>query len=357
MANSDRNPVTIYDVAKHAGVSPMTVSRVVNKNTNVSEAMRTRVLASLKALDYSVNFAAQSTRAGITKIKLGILYSELSAHYLNEVLVGSLEQTSRLGCQLILERFDDDQSERQAISQLIKQGVDGIILPPPLCDSEALIRLLQNENIQVLSLASATPLEDVSAVRIDDFEASVAMTRYLIKLGHRRIAFVKGHPRHTSSLVRFYGYSTALQNAGITIDEALVAPGLYTYQSGVEAAQYLLRRMERPTAIFASNDDMAAGVLGVAHGMQLRIPEDLSVVGFDDTLIATATWPTITTIHQPIGAMGRAAVSTLVDRIRDKRSAKASRPEHELMKFTLMERGSTGPAPEDSAFSIGILRR
>jgi LacI family transcriptional regulator len=342
MAKPQSSQVTIYDVAKHAGVSPMTVSRVVNENAYVRSSTKEKVMSSIKALGYSVNFAAQSTRAGT--VRLGILYSNPSAHYLNEILVGCLEQTSKIGCQLILERCDGLQSQKQAINRLIEQGVDGVIVPPPLCDSEPTVYQLQKSGIHVLALASATPLNEVSAVRIDDFDAAMTMTKYLIRLGHTRIAFIKGDPQHTPTVVRYFGYCAALKTAGLDVDESLVVEGNFTYQSGVEAAHTLLRRDNRPTAIFASNDDMASAVLGVAHGMQIEIPRDLSVCGFDDTLVATTTWPTITTIHQPINAMGRTAVSTLVENIRDARAGKAPNHEHALMKFSLKVRGSSGPA-------------
>lgn len=329
----------------------MTVSRVINGNVRVSEDMQRRVLASIKALDFSINVAAQSTRSRVANVKIGILYSNPSAHYLNELLVGSLEQASKMGCQLILESCAGLPSQTQAVNRLVEQRVEGVILPPPLCDSEPIVHSLLKRGIQVLSLASAAPVEETSAVRIDDFEAALSMTRYLIKLGHRRIAFIKGDPQHTPALVRYYGFCTAMRNAGIEIDESLVAEGLFTYQSGLEAAQKLLRRDDRPTAVFASNDDMAAAVLGVAHGMQLAVPGDLSVCGFDDTLIATTTWPPLTTIHQPIGEMGRTAIRTLIDQIRHQSTGKAWDPTHQVMKYALMERGSTGPSPDQTLYT------
>jgi LacI family transcriptional regulator len=350
--------VTIHDVARHAGVSSMSVSRVLNKRANVSEALREKVMRSVNALNYSMNMAAHSTRAGTGGFRIGILYSNPSASYLNEMLLGGLEQSSKLGCQLLLEKCAGLSSQKQAVKRLVDAGVDGVILPPPLCDSEAAVHMLKMSGIPALALATASPVHQVSAVRIDDFEAARTMTRYLIRNGHRRIGFIKGDPLHTPTLVRFNGYLAALTEGGIVPDETLVEQGMFTYQSGLTAGTRLLSREDRPTAIFASNDDMAAAVIALAHGWHIRVPEDLSVVGFDDTPVASTIWPQITTIHQPIVAMGRAAVSTIVEKIREIRAGRDAHPRQTLMKFTFMERGSSGPAP--SGFrreGIGILPR
>ena len=138
---------------------------------------------------------------------------------------------------------------------------------------------------------------------------------------------------------------TDMTAAGLPVDPDWVVQGQFTYRSGLAAAELLLSPDERPTAIFASNDDMAAAALAVAHGLQIAVPEALTVVGFDDTPIASTVWPELTTIHQPISAMGRAAVSLIVDEIKAERAGNAPGPTHQLMKFTLVKRGSSGPPP------------
>ncbi len=353
--------LTIHDVARHAGVSSMTVSRVINKNVNVREPLREKVMASIKALNYSLNMAARSTRAGLSGARIGILYSTPSAGFLNDILVGALEQCSRMGGQLLLEQCSGIASQKTAVKRLTAQGVDAIILPPPLCDSEPTVRMLQRAGIPVLALATAHPLPEVSAVRIDDFAGAVAMTRYLIKLGHRRIAFIKGSPEHTPSGERYNGFVDAMTAAGLAVDPLLVTDGTFTYQSGLQAAEYLLSLDNGPTAIFACNDDMAAAVIAVAHGKRIFVPEDLSVCGFDDTPVASAIWPQITTIHQPKAAMGRTAITTLLEEVRDLKSDKPYRPQQIKMKFTLIERGSTATARDLKLFRTmgegGILPR
>lgn len=336
--------VTIHDVARHAGVSSMTVSRVINKNVNVREPLRERVLASIKALNYTMNMAARSTRAGMGGVRIGVLYSHPSASYLNEVMLGGLEQASKLGINLQLEKCGGLNSQKQAVKRLVDNGVDGVILPPPLCDSAPTVRMLTKEGIPVLALATARPLPEVSAVRIDDFQGALALTRHLVKFGHRRIGFIKGDPTHTPSQVRYEGFLKGMADAGLEVDPSLVVQGQFTYKSGLEASPKLLARPDRPTAIFASNDDMAAAVVAMAHGMGISIPKELSVCGFDDTPVALTIWPELTTVHQPIVAMGRSAVATIYDRIEAIKSRSDDTPVHQLMKFTLMARGSTGPA-------------
>ena len=152
---------------------------------------------------------------------------------------------------------------------------------------------------------------------------------------------IKGDPKHTPSALRASGYADSLQAAGLEIDEALIAEGLFTYHSGLLAARVLLAEPAPPTAIFCSNDDMAAATVAVAHGLGLHVPEDVSVAGFDDTPVATTIWPELTTVHQPVTAMGRAAVSLLAEAIRERRKGAPVQGVHQVMKYTLVKRGST----------------
>lgn len=335
--------VTIHDVARHAGVSSMTVSRTINGGKYVRAAMREKVMASVKALNYSPNLAARTTRAGSTAPRIGVLYSNPSAAYLNEVMLGGLEQSSRTGCQLILEKCGGLASQKSAVKRLLAAGIDGVILPPPLCDSRVTIDMLNAAGVIALALATACPMEDVSSVRIDDFQGARAMTRYLVKLGHTDIGFIKGDPSHTPSELRYAGFAASMKEAGLEIRPEWVMPGLFTYRSGLAAGEKLLKRENRPTAIFASNDDMAAAVIAIAHGLGVKVPEALTVCGFDDTPVASTIWPTLTTIRQPIVALGRAAVSIMVGLVEKLRDGQAVQPVHQLMKFTLIERGSSAP--------------
>jgi len=340
-ARRQRGSLTIHDVARHAGVSPMTVSRVINGEKNVRDSTREAVNAAIRELNYAPNPAARSL-AGADLVRIGLLYSNPSAAYLSEFLVGSLDQCSRANIQLIVEKCDEERAEAAA-ARLVASGVDGIILPPPLCDFADVTKALHEANIPAVAVATGKPPPDVSAVRIDDFGAAQAMTRHLIGLGHRRIGFIKGHPNQTASRQRHEGHLAALAEAGIAADPALVAQGYFTYRSGFEGAEMLLAVDPAPTAIFASNDDMAAATVAVAHRRGLDVPRDLTVVGFDDSALATTVWPELTTIRQPIADMSRQAVILLTDEIRSRRAGEKAQHPHALQAFALIRRESDGP--------------
>jgi LacI family transcriptional regulator len=333
--------ITIHDVARHAGVSPMTVSRVINGESNVREETRARVAASVATLRYKPNLAARSL-ASADAVHIGVLYANPSANYLSEFLLGSLEQSSLSGCQLVIEKCEGAETEAEAISRLVKGGIDGVILPPPLCDSQESLKAVRDAGIAAVLVASGKPAPDHSAISINNFEASRAMTRHLLELGHTRIAFINGNPNQTASGQRFHGYVEAMTEAGLSVDADQVAQGYFTYRSGLEAAGKLLVSA-KPTAIFASNDDMAAATMAVAHRGGLEVPGDLSVAGFDDTPLATAVWPELTTIRQPIAEMAREAVRLLVEQIRGRRGGTPPQVVHKMLKFTLVKRDSSAP--------------
>lgn len=341
---------TIVDVARRAGVSPMTVSRVVNGEDNVREATRERVLEAVRELGYSPNPAARSL-ATAQSIRIGLLYSNPSAAYLSEFLLGGLDQCSRSAVQLIVEKCDAEDSEQAAVDHMITAGVDGVILPPPLCDSVVILEGLARAGIPAVVVATGRPAATASAIRIDDQEAARAMTRHLIGLGHRRIGFVTGHPNQTASQLRRDGYEAALAEADLAFDPDLVVQGYFTYNSGLAAAERLLSLTAPPTAIFASNDDMAAAAVAVAHRRGLDVPGDLTVCGFDDTALATTLWPELTTIRQPVAEMSRRAVLLLLDAIRRKTEGVPARAVIEMMDFTLMHRQSDGAPRPDGALS------
>lgn len=326
---------TISDVARHAGVSPMTVSRVINGETNVRTETRERVKDAIGLLRYKPNPAARSL-AGAPLMRIGLLYSNPSPAYLSELLFGSLDQASRTGVQLIVEKCDLGDHEIEVARHLIDTGIDGIMLPSPLSDSPRLIEEIATEGLPAVVVGSGAPSETMLAVGIDEHAASLAMMRHILDLGHRRVGFVLGSPAQAASALRLRGYLDALEQAGIAHDPALVVQGLFTYRSGLTAAEELLGLADRPTAIFASNDDMAAAAVAVAHRHGLDVPSDLTVCGFDDTTLATAIWPELTTIRQPIAEMSRASLDLLVVTIR-RRSRDAV---YKVLDFELIRRES-----------------
>ncbi|MGN6376612.1 MAG: LacI family DNA-binding transcriptional regulator [Sphingomonas sp.] len=330
---------TISDVARHAGVSPMTVSRVINGEPRVRPATRARVEASVAALDYAPNSAARAL-AGARPIRIGLLYSNPSAAYLSEFLVGGLDYASRGNVELVVEKCDAGVREREAVEQIIRRRVDGVVLPPPLCDSNAVIDALAGAGVPAVAVASGAPDPRVSAVSIDDRRAAYEMTRHALALGHQRIGFILGNPNQTASAARLAGYRDAVEAAGLAVDDALIAQGLFTYRSGLDAAERLLALDPAPSAIFASNDDMAAAAVAVAHRCGLDVPGDLTVCGFDDSALATTIWPELTTIHQPIADMSVAAMEMLVRAVKANRAGKRHAPGRQQLDHRLIRRQS-----------------
>ncbi|SEJ54151.1 transcriptional regulator, LacI family [Sphingobium sp. AP50] len=315
----------------------MTVSRVINGEQVVRPATREKVEAAITALNYAPSAAAR-TLAGGEETRVGLLYSNPSSSYLSEFLVGSLDQATRSSVDLVVEKWDDDTSVEAVVAHLQRGRIDGVILPPPLCDLPELVEALDRAGIPAVAVATGRAPSDLAAVSIDDRHAAYEMTRHLIALGHDRIGFIKGNPNQSASARRFEGYVAALGEAGLTVQDELIAQGFFTYRSGLDAAEQILSLIDPPTAIFASNDDMAAATVAIAHRTGLDVPGDLTVCGFDDTSLATTIWPELTTIRQPISAMARAAVEVLVRQLKGRRSSDAA--EHLVLDYELIRRQS-----------------
>jgi LacI family transcriptional regulator len=335
----DKRSPNMVDVAKLAGVSPMTVSRVMNGKTTVSETTRKKVADAIAALHYLPNQEARSL-AGSKPIRVGFLYSNPSGGYLTEFLIGMLNQASLNNVQLFVEKCELGDQALAHTQRLIDNGLDGIILPPPLCDNAPIIDRIVSTGMPLVAVACGQPDPRVSAVSIDDRQAAYQMTRHLIELGHRRIGFIMGPVTQSVSAPRLAGYRDAVEEMGAELADDLMVPGMFNYRSGLDAAETLLALTDRPTAIFACNDDMAAAAVAVAHRLGLDVPGDLTVAGFDDTALATTIWPALTTVHQPIADMAEAAVQCLVRRVKARRSQNPSPVEHIITDFTLIRRQS-----------------
>lgn len=332
-----RAVVTIHDVARHAGVSSMTVSRVMNGKPYVSETMRRKVEAAIEELNYSPNLTARSLSSAV---RVGALYSNPSSSNLGAFLMAAFRESGRCGCQFLIEPGVTEDEALEGLSRLIESGIGGVILPPPLCDSPAMLEMAQRHGVVPLAFATAKPREGVSAIVVDDYKGAYDMTQHLIGTGHRAIGFIQGDPRHSPSQRREQGFRAAMAGAGITIQDEWVAPGLFTYRSGLDAARKLLSARQRPTAIFASNDDMAAAVVSVAHRRQLDVPHALTVVGFDDTPAAVMLWPPLTTVHQPVRDLASEALRLLVAEMAATERPPARRPDR-VLEHTIVKREST----------------
>lgn len=333
MNDDDRKP-TIGDIARLAGVSPMTVSRVINDNARVRPETRAKVESVIAATGYAPNPAARVlARAGAGRI--GLLYANPSNAYLAEVLAGALSGSRAAGLLLMIEpsQAGDPAAERLAVSRLIAGGAQGLIVPPPLGESAATLDAIAKAGLRAVVIAAPSRSPGIVSLRVDDRTAAREMVEHLIGLGHRRIGFIEGRGDQSASAERREGAEQA--TAAKSGTSLIVEAGDFTYRSGLEAARRLLARTPRPTAIFASNDDMAAGALAAVHGAGLDAPGDVSIAGFDDTYIAASSWPTLTTVRQPAADMAHEAAIRL------------ARPDgkSEPVRHQLIVRESTGPAP------------
>jgi LacI family transcriptional regulator len=272
--------------------------------------------------------------------RIALIYTGHQVPFLGEVQFSAFNATANLGAQLVLRASSS--FTRKALEKLAigasRNGIQGLLLIPPCAELLAGRPMLSDINIAAIATAGALP--DMHTVRIDNRTAAATLTEFVIRLGHRRIGFITGSPRHSDSKERLAGYEQAMQQANLPVEQELIAGGEFTFESGQRAAAQLLDLPSRPTAIVASNDEMAAGTLWVARQRGLKVPEDLSVTGFDDTPTAMQTSPPLTVIRQPIAAMVERGVALLMEEPRDTR---VSGPRDEVLEYTLVERGSTAP--------------
>ena len=328
--------VTLADVAKDAGVSPMTVSRVINGDEKVKDSTRERVNDSIEKLKYAPNIAARSL-AGARALRICLLYGNPSSAYLGELLMGALEAASDLGAHLIVERTDENVTPEE-IAENLGRDWDALIVPPPISDVAGIRRLVAAQNFPTVFLSSATETGRANEIRIDDETAAYEITQALLEKHHKKIGFVKGHPNQTASERRYQGYLRALKDASIEPLADYVEQGFFTYRSGLDAGEALLSLPEPPSAILASNDDMAAGLLAAAARHGRSVPRDLSIAGFDDSPIATTVWPNLSTVRQPVAEMAAKAVA-LVWKLGQGKQA-ATDVETIVLQHTLIERDS-----------------
>nr|WP_276593100.1 LacI family DNA-binding transcriptional regulator [Sphingomonas sp. GC_Shp_3] len=330
---------TIIDVAARAGVSAMTVSRVINNREGVRPETREAVESAIQALSYTPNAAARSLVTS-AELRIGVVYSNPSAAFMSEFLTGIFEEASTRGARLILLKGDGGAPpHRDALEKLANAGLSGIILAPPLGEA-AIVRNVLRGIGRPLVAVGAYDVADATCVRIDDRRAACAMTRHLLELGHRRLGFVLGNPDQAASAERMAGFYDAVREASNV--EVKVAQGDFSYASGLIAGEQLLDGPSPPTAIFASNDDMAAAIVSVAHRRQLHVPEALSVVGFDDTVAAVTLWPPLTTVRQPLHQLAAEALAAVVAG-GDVIARKTRRQPDRVLDHSIVTRASSAP--------------
>jgi LacI family transcriptional regulator len=304
----------IKDVSALAGVSVKTVSRVLNGHRYVSADTKDRVEKAMRELEFTPSIAARIL-AGTKSRQIALIYDNHSPYYMNQIQMGCWEGCQQAGMRLLAQPVDvSDPTVGDQVRGLVTEThVDGVILSSPVTDCVPVLKALEGMDIPFVRISPGTNHAMTSSVSMDDAQAAEDMTTFLIAKGHRVIGFVRGHPNHMASEERLFGYRRALDRAGIAFEPSLIAPGEFDFDSGVTAARRFLKGPRRPTAIFASNDDMAAGILSVAHDMGLDVPRELSVAGFDDTTLARMVWPQLTTIHQPTRELALAATQLLLE--------------------------------------------
>ncbi len=298
---------TIIDVAKKAGVSFKTVSRVLNGEEGVRPATKEKVLKAAKALNYSVNLSARSLRSKRQNV-VALLVNNPSRNYSDDIQLGAMIGCQNAGYNLIVENPFDEESLARLAGQ---SGLLGVILTPPQSDDVVLIGKLQSAGVNFVRVGTELEIENSLRIGIDDRLAAFDITTHLIENGHERIAFIGGPSTLSISQRRKQGYFDALDAAKIPIERKWIESGDFTYASGRVHAETLLNSSRRPTAIFAANDEMAAGCLAAAYKLNLRVPDQLSVVGFDDSPIARIVYPALTTVHQSTREMAQRAVEIL----------------------------------------------
>ena len=335
-------PVTIHDVAAAARVSAKTVSRVINREPNVRDEVRRRVEATVRELRYHPSQSARSLASRRSSL-IGLFHDRPSANYLLSLQAGTLWRCQRERYKALFHACDARSRKLGAeiVALARKLHLEGLILTPPLSGMPSLVRQLVATGLPIAQVAPPADNAATLNVSIDDASAARTLTEHVIGLGHRRIALVLGPSNHDATAKRHAGYKQALRGRGIELDRSLVVPGNFSFDSGRAAALKLLSVGRRPTAIIASNDDMAAGVMAAAHEIGLQLPRDLSVCGFDDAPIARAMWPQLTTMRQPVEDMAYSAADLLLTKIRTGVVAAAQ----VQYSFTLMVRKSTAPPP------------
>ena len=304
---------TINDVARLSGVSKKTVSRVINHSPLLNDDTRKRVLEVIRELGYVPNPQARGL-ALRTNFLIGLIHDNPNAQMVLNVQQGILEALQGSEFEMIVRPVDRGSSAMldDVRRFLERQRLYGVVILPPISENDALARLCDELGCRYVRMGSAE-LDDADHMVVsNDREAVRAATVYLIEQGHRQIGLIAGPHGFRSAAERRHGFEDALAAAGIKLPRSLIAEGNYTFESGIAAAEKLLDLSPRPTAIFASNDEMAAGVVHAARQRGLDVPEALSVVGFDDTPIAAHIWPPLTTVRWPIISMARSAALKLL---------------------------------------------
>ncbi len=313
---------TINDVARLAGVSKKTVSRVLNQSPLVRAETRAKVSALMREVGYVPDPQARGL-AFRRSFLIGMVYDNPNAQYIVNMQGGALDGLRGSGYELVVHPCDSRSEDYVAGVHhfVVQHRLHGVILVPRVSEDQALVDMLKEVGCRYARIAAVTLDDAPRMIATNDRQGAIEAANYLESLGHRHIGLITGPHRYLSARERGGGFVQALAKRGIEVPPHYVIEGGYTFESGVACAEGLLSLTPRPTAIFALNDEMAAGVYKTAHRMGLAIPEQLSIVGFDDSPLASRLWPSLTSVRLPIREMGLHAAALLLADDKAPRSA------------------------------------
>jgi LacI family transcriptional regulator len=337
--------VTINDVASAAGVSIRTASRVLNVSPNVNAKTRARVQKVIRELNYVPNLRARAL-ASKRSFMFGLVHDDPNAEIADQMQRGIFGECSKHGYELLVHPCDYKSAAvvDNVMSFVRRSQVDGLIVIAPVSENVQLAKALAANGTPVVGVASAALDHFTLMIVSREREASALIAEHFVELGHKAIGFISGPRALRAAGERQRGFTAALQDHGIKMQSEHVCEGDWSFESGLACARKILRTRSPPTAIYASNDRMAAGVLKIASEAGIRVPQDLSVVGFDDSYFAQVLTPALTTINRPIAKIGERAAQWLLS----ERAASVSAPGETLLKFfdlKLTKRESTAPPP------------
>lgn len=313
--------VTIYDVAEKAGVSITTVSRVINNTGRISEKTKQKVLKVMEEMRYQPSVVASALTGKRTRT-IGLIIPDVANPFFAEIARRVEDRGRELGFNLLMCNTDNNPETEEMYLEVMKQKrVDGIIIGTTTSHYREVQNLLK-EQFPVALIAQDIPELVIDVVSVDDFLGGYQATSHLISLGHHQIAIIVGDQNRTSDKYRLQAYRQALEDNGIGYDERYVFRTDYSIEGGKRAAYQILQLAKRPTAIFCCFDYLAVGVYQASRELGVHIPNDLSVVGFDNTLLATIIDPPLTTIAQPVDEMGRQVMDLLVAEIEGEKQTK-----------------------------------
>ncbi|MFC5653835.1 LacI family DNA-binding transcriptional regulator [Paenibacillus solisilvae] len=331
---------TIYDVAREAGVSIATVSKVINGKGKISEETRGTVLEIMARMNYQPSVIA-SALTGKKTYTLGLLVPDISNPFFAEIARAIEDQSQHYGYSVVMCSTDNkDKKVEKYIALLLQKSVDGIIIATGI-DETVIMEQLLSKSLPVVLLAREMPHAAVNTVVVDDYVGGSLAADHLLGLGHKHIAVLGENIKVISSRERIRGFRAKLADVQIPMREDWLKYCDYRIEDGKQKALQLLQTEDRPTAIFACNDMLAVGALQAAKESGVKVPDDLSIVSFDNTILAMVTDPQLTTIAQPMNEMGKLAVDLIVDELKGRKNVK----QRTVLRPELLIRQSTASRP------------